>query len=193
MTIGRRARDLGFTSTLGILHDGSGPVAAAVAGSTRGLREISGSCESVSILVRAFRSFPGQHGARRRNNWHCRAGGRFLYICEDGLVHYCSQQRGLPGIPLTDYTKEDVRREAAVPKSCAPQCTISCAHQTAMFDEFREHPRQTLNAILDRRHAADPGFRTPASVRALSWMFLDERRRGFFRKMAARLLAVQSR
>ncbi len=32
-------------------------------------------------------------------NWHCRAGGRFLYICEEGLVHYCSQQRGRPGIP----------------------------------------------------------------------------------------------
>jgi len=22
------------------------------------------------------------------------AGSRYLYICEDGLVHYCSQQRG---------------------------------------------------------------------------------------------------
>ena len=39
--------------------------------------------------------------------WHCRAGGRFLYICEDGLVHYCSQQRGRPGIPLSQYTRED--------------------------------------------------------------------------------------
>jgi hypothetical protein len=25
---------------------------------------------------------------------------RYLYICEDGLVHYCSQQRGTPGTPL---------------------------------------------------------------------------------------------
>jgi len=23
-------------------------------------------------------------------------GARYLYICEDGLVHYCSQQRGYP-------------------------------------------------------------------------------------------------
>ena len=32
----------------------------------------------------------------RPNQWRCRAGGRYLYICEDGLVHYCSQQRGHP-------------------------------------------------------------------------------------------------
>lgn len=25
------------------------------------------------------------------NLWHCRAGGRFFYVCEEGLVHYCSQ------------------------------------------------------------------------------------------------------
>ncbi len=192
VTIGRRARDLGFTSTLGILHDGSGqlqPLSPEHQTAYEDFRKLGTGLYSFAH----FDHFQDNMVRGGANNWHCRAGGRFLYICEDGLVHYCSQQRGLPGIPLMDYTKEDVRREAAVPKSCAPQCTISCAHQTAMFDEFREHPRQTLNAILDRRRAADPGFRTPASVRALSWMFLDRRRRGFFRKMAARLLAVQSR
>ena len=35
------------------------------------------------------------HG--KENDWRCRAGARYLYICEDGLVHYCSQQRGYPG------------------------------------------------------------------------------------------------
>ena len=41
----------------------------------------------------------------RPNQWRCRAGSRYLYICEDGLVHYCSQQRGYPGIPLEKYTR----------------------------------------------------------------------------------------
>src|SRR5205814_215120 len=41
------------------------------------------------------------------NDWKCRAGGRYLYICEDGLVHYCSQQRGYPGIALEKYTFAD--------------------------------------------------------------------------------------
>jgi len=30
----------------------------------------------------------------RPSDWRCRAGARYLYVCEDGLVHYCSQQRG---------------------------------------------------------------------------------------------------
>ena len=34
-----------------------------------------------------------------------------MYICEDGLVHYCSQQRGYPAKPLEQYTTQDVRRE----------------------------------------------------------------------------------
>ena len=84
------------------------------------------------------------------NQWICRAGGRFLYICEEGLVHYCSQQRGRPAIPLDSYTKEDLAREAARPKACAPFCTISCVHQVAMLDEFRTHPREALQGILDR-------------------------------------------
>ena len=43
----------------------------------------------------------------RENNWRCRAGSRYLYICEDGLVHYCSQQRGYPAKPLAEYTVAD--------------------------------------------------------------------------------------
>src|SRR5437763_1283638 len=47
-----------------------------------------------------------QHNLARGipNDWRCRAGARYLYICEDGLVHYCSQQRGYPAIPLEKYT-----------------------------------------------------------------------------------------
>ena len=106
-----------------------------------------------------------------------------MYICEEGLVHYCSQQRGRPGIPLLDYTEEDLQREGSRKKGCAPFCTISCVHQTAMLDDFREKPRETLAGILERRREADPTFRAPVAVRALSWMFLDPRRRGFFGKL----------
>ena len=44
----------------------------------------------------------------RPNHWNCRAGSRYLYVCEDGLVHWCSQQRGRPGIPLDRYTRVDL-------------------------------------------------------------------------------------
>src|SRR6266849_5403446 len=76
------------------------------------------------------------------NDWRCRAGARYLYICEDGLVHYCSQQRGYPGVPLAKYTRDDMRREYLTEKSCAPHCTVSCVHQVSVFDNWRapQHP-----------------------------------------------------
>src|SRR5215217_6212481 len=75
------------------------------------------------------------HG--RENQWRCRAGARYLYVCEDGLVHYCSQQRGFPAMPLDSYTVEDIRREFATPKSCAPYCTVGCVHRVSTMDFWR--------------------------------------------------------
>ena len=75
------------------------------------------------------------HG--QANDWKCRAGARYLYVAEDGRVHWCSQQRGTPGIPLLEYTIEDIRREYRTEKSCSPTCTLSCVHQMSMFDRYR--------------------------------------------------------
>jgi len=86
---------------------------------------------------------------------------------------------------------EDLRREAARPKACAPFCTVSCVHQTAMLDDFRQKPRETPAGILERRREADPNFRAPVAVRLLSWMFLDQRRRGFFGTLMLGALGIR--
>jgi hypothetical protein len=70
--------------------------------------------------------------------WRCRSGSRYLYICEDGKVHWCSQQRGYPGIPLEEYTMEDFKREYKTEKWCAPTCTIQCVHQVGILDNWRD-------------------------------------------------------
>jgi hypothetical protein len=127
-------------------------------------------------------------------SWHCPAGGRFLYICEDGLVHYCSQQRGRPGIPLDEYSVADLVREGTKPKGCAPFCTISCVHQTAMLDEFRTRPRAALSGIIERRQQRDPGWQVPISVRTLERIFLrDSRTRDFFAALAVRAFGLRKR
>ena len=76
------------------------------------------------------------------NQWRCRAGARYLYICENGLVHYCSQQRGYPGNPLEQYSLDDIRREYVTEKGCAPHCTVSCVHRVSVLDSWRgpQHP-----------------------------------------------------
>ncbi len=84
-----------------------------------------------------FNQFQHNIARGKANEWRCRSGARYLYICEDGLVHWCSQQRGYPGIPLAEYTLEDLRREYLTEKPCAPLCTVSCSQQVAMLDNWR--------------------------------------------------------
>ena len=66
---------------------------------------------SLKNLYSGIRSFQDNLADGLPNEWRCRAGARYLYICEDGLVHYCSQQRGYPGTPLSSYTTADIVRE----------------------------------------------------------------------------------
>jgi len=101
VTIGRRARELGFTSTLGILHDHSGQLKALDPAHQRAYQDFRKLGTGLFSFAH-FDHFQDNIARGEANRWHCRAGGRFLYICEDGLVHYCSQQRGRPGIPLAD-------------------------------------------------------------------------------------------
>ena len=66
-------------------------------------------------------------------------------------MHYCSQQRGYPGIPLDHYTVGDIRREFLTEKGCAPHCTVSCVHQVSYIDRWRTpQTRQAPPAAVDR-------------------------------------------
>jgi hypothetical protein len=62
-------------------------------------------------------------------------------------VHYCSQQRGYPGVPLETYTRDDLRREYLTEKSCAPHCTVSCVHQVSIFDSWRAPQQAAPGAV----------------------------------------------
>ncbi len=134
LTIGKRAMGLGFTSTIGIIHDGSGQLQPLNDEERDVYNEMKAMEKSSFTRINGFQDNIAQG---RPNQWRCRAGARYLYICENGLVHYCSQQRGYPGVPLETYTIEDIRREYLSEKSCAPNCTVSCVHQVSVFDSWR--------------------------------------------------------
>jgi MoaA/NifB/PqqE/SkfB family radical SAM enzyme len=132
--VAKRAVALGFTSTVGIIHDASGQ-----------LQPLSPQEQEIFLQVRdmgkknyaRMNYFQDNIAAGKENTWKCRAGARYLYICEDGLVHYCSQQRGYPATPLDKYTVEDIRREFLTEKGCAPRCTVACVHYTSYMDFWR--------------------------------------------------------
>jgi MoaA/NifB/PqqE/SkfB family radical SAM enzyme len=139
LVIGKRALELGFSSTVGIIHDGDGQLQPLGEQERLVYHEMKAMEKRSFTRVNAFQDNIAQG---RPNQWRCRAGSRYLYICEDGLVHYCSQQRGYPGVPLEKYTVADIRREYVTEKSCAPHCTVSCVHQVSVFDSWRapQHP-----------------------------------------------------
>jgi MoaA/NifB/PqqE/SkfB family radical SAM enzyme len=140
-TINNRARELGFSTSIGIIHDGSGRLKPLASTERKVYDEVSaainGPLQVFQNLYSGIRSFQDNLADGKPNDWRCRAGARYLYICEDGLVHYCSQQRGYPGVPLERYTVEDIRREFATPKSCAPYCTVGCVHRVSTMDFWR--------------------------------------------------------
>jgi MoaA/NifB/PqqE/SkfB family radical SAM enzyme len=138
LAVAKRSLALGHTSTVGIIHDGSGQ-----------LRPLQEKERAIFDEIRQmkkrnfsrFNDFQENISRGLPNEWRCRAGSRYIYVCEDGLVHYCSQQRGFPGVKLTDYTREDLQREFHTQKGCAPFCTVSCVQQVAVLDNWRSAPQ----------------------------------------------------
>jgi MoaA/NifB/PqqE/SkfB family radical SAM enzyme len=135
LTITNRAVELGFASSLGIIHDGNGSLKPLNRREEKVYREIKTYGKS---SYSRFYWFQENLARGIPNDWRCRAGARYLYICEDGLVHYCSQQRGYPGIPLEKYTFEDVEREYFTKKTCAPHCTVGCVQKISVIDHWRD-------------------------------------------------------
>ncbi len=179
LAVSGRARSLGFTSTVGILHDHSGQLKPLGEGHQEVYERVS-RAQRVAVFVRAFRQLSAEHQPRacRMPGTAAPADGSFISV-KTGWCIIARSSAGKPGIPLEDYTVEDLRREAARPKGCAPFCTISCVHQTAMLDDFREKPRETLAGILDRRREADPSFRPPVAVRRCRGCFWTSAGAGF--------------
>jgi len=146
LVVGRRAIELGFSSTVGIIHDGGGQLKPLGDHERRVFHDMKALENRHFARLNFFQDAIAQG---KPNDWKCRAGSRYMYICEDGLVHYCSQQRGYPAKPLDRYTQEDLRREYLTEKPCAPYCTVSCVHYVSYFDSWRS-PQTLKSAMPDQ-------------------------------------------
>ena len=123
----RRAVELGFGNSLGIIHDGTGQ-----------LKPLSGKEARIYEELKRF----GKKSWTRLNRFQddlaygrpliggAAPARRYLYICEDGLVHYCSQQRGYPAVPLENYPRG--HQASFTPKSPAPRCVPSPAFNRSL-------------------------------------------------------------
>jgi MoaA/NifB/PqqE/SkfB family radical SAM enzyme len=177
--VAREARRLGFSHTVGVLHDESGQ-ATPLEGETREAFDTIMDMDRRFWVRARYNRFQKNQAEGQPTAWHCGAGGRYLYVCEDGLVHWCSQQRGVPALPLAEYTPDDILREAHRPKGCAPRCTISCVQHVSMIDHVREKPRDALVELFTEDPARSTLDDLPLGLRLLARAFLPVpgRRRG---------------
>lgn len=138
-TLVKEIQSLGFFMTVNLLHDDGGLL-------NRGLLEQQ-DLETLFSEIQSHRrrSFTHRFGEgweyemirTGRSDWKCRAGSRYLYVDENGIVSYCSQRRGEPGIPLLEYGRTETQRFFVERKGCEPQCTISCVRRASALDRFR--------------------------------------------------------
>ena len=184
LVVTQRARELGLSTTVGLIHNGAGELQPLTDRQQNVYQQIDQLAKPFHLAA-LYNRFHTNLARGLPNQWRCRAGSRYLYICEDGLVHYCSQQRGYPGIPLEKYTQVDLDREYHTVKSCAPYCTISCVQRGSMIDEVRDNPAEAIARFFPAGG--------PMPVRVLTWLFLptEKSRRRLFRNAALRVLRVK--
>ncbi|MBB2188863.1 radical SAM protein [Gluconacetobacter azotocaptans] len=150
ITVAETAARYGLQHSVGVLHDHHGTLKPLSAAQMQAYDTVTKISPSV-VHTLNYRLFQKNLMHGRSNDWKCRAGARYLYVTEDGGVHWCSQQRGYPAIALLDYTREDIKREYHTEKSCSPTCTLSCVHQVSLFDRYRG--RQNIPDPTAARHA----------------------------------------
>ena len=150
VTVARTAARYGLQHSVGVLHDGTGMLKPLSPAQRRAYDQVTRISPSV-VHTLNYWLFQKRLMQGQPNDWRCRAGARYLYVAEDSKVHWCSQQRGYPGIDVLAYSRADLRREFHTEKSCSATCTLSCVHQTSMFDRLRG-----AQTIADPHEAAHP-------------------------------------
>jgi MoaA/NifB/PqqE/SkfB family radical SAM enzyme len=171
LTITRRALELGFETTVGIIHDHDGQLDPLKPNERAVYDQILKERKPAMFAFAYDNLFHKNLALGQANDWQCRAGSRYLYVCEQGLVHYCSQQRGYPAIPLENYSQADLDREYSTVKPCAPFCTVSCVHRVAMLDLVRNQPREALARLFPPVTPGGPP-QLPAGIQVLTTIFL---------------------
>ncbi len=143
LVIGKRALELGFESTIGIIHDGGGQLKPLKPEEARGLLRDD---QPEEEQLRAVRQVP---------EGHCRGAAQRLALPR--RVALPLHLRGRPGALLLAAARvsgradrgihhgEDVKREFVTAKSCAPNCTIGCVHRISYIDHWRAPQSSTVS------------------------------------------------
>jgi MoaA/NifB/PqqE/SkfB family radical SAM enzyme len=137
---------LGFFMTVGLMHGSDGQLNPGLAGEQ--LAALYHELHARSRKSLFHRIGEGWEAKlirdRTRGDWKCRAGGRYLYVDENGTVSYCSQRRNDPGLALLDYGPSELLAGFKSRKGCEVGCTIACVRRASALDEWRSQPKMAV-------------------------------------------------
>jgi len=124
-------RDLNISVTVNLLHD------------ERGAAEISGDeylelwdyhYKHSKVISHIEYDYGRELLQGKKKDWLCRAGSRHLYVDEFGKAQFCASQRGRLDKPITEYTRDDIKRYASEPKGCEKGCAVFCVYRASQLD-----------------------------------------------------------
>ena len=130
------ALKMGFAARVLLVHDEHGQVKLN-SEELRSFRNVVGMLPKRWREPSDYRERLIRHGSAP---FKCRAGSRYLYIDEYGMVNWCSQTRTVWSKPLMGYTRNDLREQFYKYKSCHATCTLNCARSQSYFDNWRRQP-----------------------------------------------------
>ena len=113
--------------------------------------------EEIGGRYREARDYRSRLLATGSAPYKCRAGSRYLYVDEFGVVRWCSQQMAHFGIPLADYSTEDLERQFHTRKGCEAKCTIGCSRSCSAPDEWRSQKLTAAAPAADGATSAAAG------------------------------------
>ena len=142
----REVKGLGMHLKVALVRGSDGAVASGL-DAARGLAIRASRRGAVARLL-----VPPEQAALARGeqlSWRCRAGARYLHVCERGLVHPCGAKLGTGTIAIADYTQRDLDAAFAAPKPCASRCGVAYAHGLSRLDAHRSQRGRTQRVHLE--------------------------------------------
>lgn len=131
------AKSMGFKPRVLLIHDKDGQVKLSA-------EELAVFERIKKLIPRSFPEFSDYRYEMIQKGtapFKCRAGSRYLYVDENGIVSWCSQTRDAFSKPILDYSPEDLKREFYTYKSCQDKCTLGCVRSASQVDNWRRQDK----------------------------------------------------
>lgn len=142
----RYAKEMGFRPRVLLIHGHDGQVKLSE-------EELKAFLDIKKMIPRGFPEFTDYRYEMIKTGsapFKCRAGSRYLYVDENGIVSWCSQTRHVFQKDIMDYDYEDLKREFHTYKSCQDKCTLGCVRAASQVDGWRrqDEPEMELSYEL---------------------------------------------